>query len=296
MKIQSTQRDSRLGLVLLAAILWGTTGVFVRALYGMTPTNALSIGFFRLAFSVPILLLACWFSGQYKVQVNRTDLSIMLLLGALTAAYQVCYFGAIARIGVAASTLITLCTAPVWVALLATVLLRERLTRRVSLAGILAIAGTLLLVGLEPGSTPNQQPAIGVLLALLSAMGYASLVLCSSRLANRYHPLLSVTISFSAAALILLPFSLVSGWVVNYSLLGWGFLLYLGAVPTALAYCLYFYGMRQTSAIAASLATLLEPLTSSLLAWSLFGERLGPFGLVGAMLLVGAIGLLYRGS
>lgn len=296
MKIQSAQRASRLGLVLLAATLWGTTGVFVQALYGMTDTNALSIGFFRLAFSVPILLLACWYSGQSIGQVRRADLGLMLLVGLLTAVYQVCYFGAIAQIGVAAATLVTLCTAPVWVALLATLLLRERLTKQVCAAGFCAIVGTLLLVGLQSSPMPGANIPVGLMLALLSAVLYASVVLCSRRLAVRYHPLQSVTLSFMAGALILLPFTLANGWVSSYSPLGWAFLFYLGAVPTALAYCIYLTGMQQTSATVASVATLLEPLISSLLAWALFGERLGSLGLLGALLLLGAVGLLYRGD
>jgi drug/metabolite transporter, DME family len=299
MKIESSQAGlnprSSLGLVLSAAMLWGTTGVFVRAIYGMTATNALSVGFFRLAFSVPVLLLACrLLLGRQKVQVKRQDMGLMLLIGALMAVYQVCYFSAIAQLGVAAATLIAICTAPVWVAIMGAILLQERLTPRVLLAGGCAMAGTSLLIGIQASPMPQANSLLGVGLALLAAVGYAAMVLCSRRLAGRYHPLQSVTISFAAGALFLLPCTVMVGWVSSYSLVGWGCLLYLGAVPTALAYCLYFQGMRQTSATVASIATLLEPLTSALLAWGLFGERLGSLGLIGAALLIGAIALLYR--
>ncbi|MFM7426275.1 MAG: DMT family transporter [Elainella sp.] len=295
MKIESAQRHSRLGQMLLAAVLWGTTGVAVRALYGLTQTNAISIGFFRLAFSAPILLLACWATlGRQMFRVRRADLAVMLLIGGLLAAYQVCYFGAIAQLGVAAATLITLCTAPVWVALLAALLLQERLTRSVLLAGSLAILGTGLLTNLQASPMPQGNPLLGALLALLSAVGYASVVLCSRRLGGRCHPLQSVTISMTAGALILLPCTMASGWVSSYSPLGWALLLYLGAVPTALAYCLYFQSMKSLSATVASIFTLFEPLTSAALAWMLFGEQLGPLGLVGALLLLSAIVLLYR--
>lgn len=74
----------------------------------------------------------------------------------------------------------------------------------------------------------------------------------------------------------------------------WVLLVYLGLIPTALAYVLFFGGLRYTTATTASIATLLEPLTSTALAWLLFGERLGPLGLLGAVLLLGAIALLYK--
>ena len=76
--------------------------------------------------------------------------------------------------------------------------------------------------------------------------------------------------------------------------MSWGLLLYLGVVPTALAYLLFTIGMRTTVATVASLVTLIEPLTAAGLAWLLFDERLGPLALVGAALLLGAVFLLTR--
>jgi DME family drug/metabolite transporter len=295
MKTQvKAQATARLGLasILLAATLWGTVGVVIQSLYQLSDTNPLSGGFLRLALSLPLLFIVCGFTlGRKTFRVARRDLGLMLLIGTMTALYQVCYFSAITYIGVAASTLITLCTAPVWVVLLATVLLRERMTRGVFLAGNCAIAGTILLVGVQPSAM--QSMGLGVLLALGSALGYAVVVLCGRSLAGRYHPLQTLTIGFSSGAVILLPFALGTGLAVNYSVLGWLALLYLGIIPTALAYLLYFGGIRHTTATVASIATLLEPLVSTVLAWWLFNEQLGSLGIVGAVLLLGAIGLLY---
>jgi DME family drug/metabolite transporter len=135
-----------------------------------------------------------------------------------------------------------------------------------------------------------------VLLALGSAFGYTMLTLCSRTLAGRYHPLQPITIGFAAGALLLLPFALATGFVISYPAGGWALLLYLGLAPTALAYVLFLTGMRSITATVASIATLIEPLTSTVLAWLLFGEQLGPLGVFGAALLLGAIGLLYRGE
>ncbi len=298
MKTQiKAQAESRrgLGLIVGSAVLWGTVGVAVKLLYGLTQTNALSVGFWRLALAVPGLGLACGLGlAGRRVQIARFDFGLMLLIGVMTALYQVCYFGAIARVGVTTAVLVTLCTAPILVALLAAGWLGERLTRRLGLALGAALIGTGLLVGLQPGDGGVRNLGMGVGLALGSAGGYAVVTLCSRALAGRYPPLLPVTVGFSAGAVLLLPFALGSGLVVSYSGVGWGLLLYLGLVPTALAYVLFFYGMRHATATVASVITLLEPLTSTILAWVLFGERLGAMGLLGALLLLGALGLLYR--
>jgi len=54
--------------------------------------------------------------------------------------------------------------------------------------------------------------------------------------------------------------------------------------------------MRHIKASTASVITMLEPLTATMLAWLLFDERLGMAGMLGALLLLAAIAVLYRGK
>lgn len=72
-----------------------------------------------------------------------------------------------------------------------------------------------------------------------------------------------------------------------------GLVAYLGVVPTAAAYGAYFFGLRRAHPNAAALATLLEPLTATLLAVGLRDERLTAAGVVGAALIAGALLLHY---
>ena len=291
--------DARRGLllILLSAILWGTVGVAIKALYGISDANALSIGFFRLALAAPALLAAGWSRlGRRMFRIAPRDLALMMLIGVAMAVYQVCYFAAIARVGVAIAVLVTLCTAPVMVAAISALVLRERLSGTVLLALVCALAGTALLVWIEPGGAAPRDTLGGVLLALASALGYAIISLASRGVAGRYHPLQPIAIGFGAGTLMLLPFALAAGLTVRYSPAGWALLLHLGLLPTALAYVLFLSGIRHVTATVASVVTLVEPLTATLLAWLLFGERLGPLGAIGAALLLGAIALLFRGE
>lgn len=185
--------DSERGLlqVIFAAVLWGTVGVTTKSLYTISNTNPLSVGFFRLAFSLPALLFACGFVlGRRTFQINRRDLSVMVVIGGMTALYQVAYFSAIERVGVAVATLVTLCVAPVIVALLSAVLTQEKPTPLILLALVCALAGTALLINFEPSGEPDgtgsNDVISGVLLALGSATGYAVLALCSRSLAVRW--------------------------------------------------------------------------------------------------------------
>ncbi len=291
-----TRAASRRGLLLitLAALLWGTIGVATRTIYELTDTNAISIGFFRLAFSVPALAVACWYTlGRTALRIILADLRWMGLIGVAMATYQVCYFAAIARVGVTVAVLIALCTAPVMVAVLSAMLLHERLTQRILLALGCALVGTTLLVGMPAELEAQHQTLIGALLAFGAALSYSTVTLCSRMLAGRYHPLQPITVGFGIGAIMLLPVVLATGLVLSYPLAGWALLLHLGLIPTALGYVLFLAGLRHTPATSASIVTLLEPLTSAVLAWLLFAERLGPLGLIGALLLTGAMLLLF---
>jgi DME family drug/metabolite transporter len=293
----SGQRAGRGGLLLivLAAVPWGTVGVSTRAIFTLSETSALSIAFLRLALSLPVLGLAsATMLGRRGFRVSPRHFVLMGVIGVMLAAYQLCYFGAIQRVGVSVAALVTLCTAPVIVALLSTVLLGERPTGRVVLAAGLAIGGTVLLVSPANSATLDGSAGIGLLLALGSALGYATIAIVSRRIARQYHPLTPLTIGFAVGTLALLPAVLLEGPHLSYPIVGWGLLLYLGTVPTALAYVLFTIGMRTTVATVATVVTLVEPLTAAALAWLLFDERLGPLALVGAALLLGAVLLLAR--
>jgi DME family drug/metabolite transporter len=279
--------------IALAAVSWGTVGVVVRSLYESTALSSLQVGFYRLALSVPVLLLALLFLGKRAFQIKIKDIPVVALMGAMLAGYQLCYFAAIPRVGVAIATLITLCTAPVIVVLLSVLFLKERLESNTIIALVVAIMGTVLLVGFQGAG--GERVLAGVLLALGSATGYALVALTSRRLAG-YHPLQPVTFGFTVGALVLLPFALANGLSTTLEASSWLRLLYLGLIPTALAYVLYTLGMRTTRATEATIVTLLEPLTAVILAFILFDERLSLTAILGGVLLVAAIVLLSKKS
>ncbi len=283
----------RLWMITLAAVLWGTVGVSTQALYHIAATNPLSVGFFRMAIATPVLMLTSrLLLGRRVFQIAWRDLGGMVLVGLMLALYQACYFASIVYVGVAIATLVTLSVAPIMVALLSVAITRERPTGAVAFALVCALIGVVCLVGLPSSAGQRGATGIGVLLALGSALGYAIVTLAARVLAGRYHALQINAIAFGTGALVLLPVALLSGFVVTYPMRGWLLLIYLGVVPTALAYVLFLTGMRSTPATVASITTLLEPLTATVLAWILFGERLTTLGIVGAFLLLGALVVL----
>jgi DME family drug/metabolite transporter len=106
-------------------------------------------------------------------------------------------------------------------------------------------------------------------------------------------PLALSALTFSVAALLLAPiFAPQLADTVAMVAGGWPWLLYLGVVPTALAYWLYTRGLQRVSATTAAVVGLLEPLTATLLGALLFDELLGVLGALGAALLLMGVTLL----
>ena len=97
-------------------------------------------------------------------------------------------------------------------------------------------------------------------------------------------------LGFTAGGLLLLPLAAVTGGVAfrpTLAALGW--LAALATGPTALAYTLYFRGLRRAPASTGALLSLLEPLTATVLSVAFLGNRLGPTGIAGAVLLAAAV-------
>lgn len=258
-----------------------------------TSAGPLLVGFVRMAVAAPCLLVAARaVEGPWRLSW-RTDGLPCIALGAFMAAYQVFYFSAVALIGITAAALLAICAAPLMIALLAVLWLGERLTLRIVVALGMGIAGTGLVVARpEAIGTIGSGFLPGAALALGAGLAYALYAVVAKASLARVAPLPLAALTFTVAAIALAPTLLRESRVTAQLAAGWPLFLYLGLVPTALAYTLYTLGLRRTPATVAGIVTLLEPLTATALGIGAFGERLGVGGAFGALLLLGAIALL----
>ncbi len=289
MAVRITMRRDFL-LVASASVAWGTVGVANQFIDTHSATNALSLAFWRLAIAAPLFGVTSLLVVGGRVAIKRRDMGVMVVMGGLQAIYQSCYSAAIPLAGVTVSTLVALCIAPVLVALCSTFLLRDRPGLLTLLALVGALCGTLLLVASRANPAAVDVSLWGVCLAFCSACGYAGFILCGRLLSGHYHPLHINFVAFASGALFLLGLTFFgSRLTTSYTSTNWLLLLYLGCIPTALAYALFQTGMRSLSATVVSIITLFEPLTAALLAWLAFHEELGPLGVPGALLLLGAM-------
>ncbi len=289
-------RDARVGLMLLigTGLIWGTIGIAAKYVYDASELDAVAVTWLRAVIASPVCIFMAWRAlGRDLFRTTRRDLIIMSLLGILLIVYQFLYLAAINRIGVSAATLISLCGAPVLVAVASSVFLGQKMTGRTvaSLCG--ALLGTAMIVGWRTGGTGDtRDTVIGVALSVCSAIGVATHFIFSGRIANRQHPWRPLAIGFTVGAIVFTPLALGRGVSFDLSTSAWGWLIFLAVGPSAFAYAMLQRGLQNVSASDASIVTLLEPLTAAILATYLFGERLGVVGWLGAGLLLSSIAVL----
>jgi len=145
-------RQTGLGWLIVAAILWGSLGLSVRGWQGLQDISGVMVGFWRLALSVP--LLWGWLLRFRTWRPIQGSHGLWLgLYGLMMACYQITTVEAIARVGVAVAMLLAICLSPVVVVLLAALIFGEKLTRPVFLGGLMAITGATCLVNWDLDGT-----------------------------------------------------------------------------------------------------------------------------------------------
>jgi DME family drug/metabolite transporter len=268
--------------IVLAAALWGTTGT-VRSFVHASPV---AVGAARLLIGGAFLFaLAVRSGGLRPLLAGGRRTRLILVLGVVLAAvYQVAFFSAVARTGVATGTVVTIGSGPVFAGLLSWLLRMGTPTRRWLLSTAGAVAGcTALTAG---GHSAGVEPA-GIALALLSGFGYAAYATVASALITRGEDSQAVVgVLFGGAGVLLVPVLALygPGWLLTGT--GATASLYLGLITTGVGYVLYGRGLRTTPVAAATTLTLAEPAVAAVLGLFVLGEHLGVTALGGLALLV----------
>ncbi|MDH2428924.1 EamA family transporter [Sphaerisporangium sp. TRM90804] len=266
--------------VVAAAVLWGTAGTAgTLALAG--PGDPVALAAARLVIGGLVLLVAA--GPAVRRLPARGHRTALLAAAAAVAAYQLCFFAAVGRTGVAVGTVVAIGSGPVFTGLLSWLYDRRRPGRRWTVATAAAVAGCAALV--SGGQAVGVDPA-GVLLALAGGLLYAFYAVTAARAITAGAPSGAVMgVLFGGAAALMLPVLLWSGpaWLAEPR--GLLTALYLGCATTALAYHLYGRGLRSTPVARAATLALAEPAVAALLGVAVLHERLTAVSWAGLLLL-----------
>jgi DME family drug/metabolite transporter len=267
--------------VLLAALCFATTGT-AQAL-GPGGADPVGVGAVRILVGGALLVAVAVALRSGMPRLRRAHGAAV----AGVAVYQLAFFAAVADTGVAVGTIVALGSAPTLAGLFEWLLERRRPERRWAVATALACAGVALLA-LAGGEASVSVP--GVALAIVAGAAYAVYTLAAKRLLTAGHaPEAVMAAAFGLGAIVLLPALALSspGWLLHAD--GLALALFLGVIPTALAYVLFARGLRRLSASETATLTLAEPLTAGALGALVLAMSAAGAGLVLAGLLALAV-------
>jgi DME family drug/metabolite transporter len=262
--------------VLAAAALFSSGGAAIKA----ASLNAWQVAGFRSVVAAVALFL--------MLPESRRRPPVRVLVVGVAYALTMVLFVLSNKLTTSASAIFLQSTAPLHVLLLSPWLLKERV-RQADLVymGVLALGLGFFFVGLDPVSATAPNPALGNVLATLSGVTWALTVMglrAVGRSGFDWSPSAAVWGNI-IACLICLPVALP---VESSRPVDWLVIAYLGVFQIALAYVFLIRGLRQVTALEASLLLLLEPVLNPIWAWMAHGERPGAWSIAGGVLILAA--------
>lgn len=296
-------------LVILVGILAVSTGsIFVRYAQGYAPS--IVIAAYRLG-------LATLFLAPFAISRNRTEIAsirgkdrwLAIGSGIFLALHFATWISSLEYTTVV-SSVVLVSTAPLWVALLSPVTIKEPLTRTILIGMGLAFIGVIVVGVSDICSISNVKlvcpsfndfirgPALlGDFLALTGAWMAAGYLLIGRRLRSGINLIPYIFVVYGIAAIVLILLVIGSGFpVAGYPPETYIWLILLALVPQILGHSSFNWALGYLSAAFVSITLLGEPIGSAVLAYVLLGETPSMLKIIGAILILAGIYISSRGE
>lgn len=252
-------------LLVITAILWSTSGVFVKAI-NWEPVSILAG---RGIFTSLVFLLY-----MRRLPKNITRWTLLAAGGSIVTQFL---FVTSTKLTTAANSIFLQYTAPIYVVLLAYWLLREKPSRSDWLGMGIIFLGMILFFGDQLSPTGFY----GNILAVLSGVTSA-IMMVSFRAQKDATPEDSILI----ASLVIAIFGFPSILKESQTLTNWSIIAYLGIIQIGLAFILFTKGIKHIPALEANLIGTLEPVFNPVWVFLFLGEKMGRFALLGGLVVL----------
>lgn len=271
--------------VILASLLWGTTGTAATFAPALSP---LFIGSFAMGMGG---ILQCGLA-TVKIVHDRALLAVhcrFLIVGALAVAiYPLAFYSSMRLSGVTIGTVVSIGSAPILSAIIEYFSRDFQLNKQWAMGALLGIIGMVMLAFSDNASTTIQYTHVnlGILLGLVAGLTYALYSWSARQLMLKgVNTKAAMGATFGCGGLLLIPVMLITGsaFVNSWNNMAVGF--YMALIPMFLGYRCYGFGLSKISASMATTITLLEPVIAAILAMLIVGECLSLIGWIGMLLI-----------
>ncbi len=267
----------------LSMAIFGSIGFFT----GKTGIPAIELVFVR-CICATLFLGALWvITGQHKTEIwEKKEIVQILLCGIFLVLNWVFLFKAFEVTSITiAITIYNL--APIFVLLLGTLFLKERMTWNSLIAVLICFLGSMLIVGINTVQSISDFLGSGFVWALLSACCYAMTMLLGKGV-NQLSAYAMTFVQTSIGVLILLPFlnfTLFQGLTTT----NWLYIIGTGLIHTGFVYYLFFDSLRKLTTGVISALVFIDPVVAILLDMLILDFRPTLLQSLGILLIFGGI-------
>jgi drug/metabolite transporter (DMT)-like permease len=276
-----------LAAVAVTLLAWASAFVAIRGVGADLSPGALALG--RLAVGTAVLALLWALSGRGWVAPTRREWGLLAVCGVgWFGVYNVALNAAEQHLD-AGTTAMLVNIGPILIAVLAGLLLGEGFPRRL-LAGLAVAFAGVLLIGLATRGADAD--VLGVAFCLVAALTYAAGVVAQKPVLRRLPPLQVTLTACAIGALCCLPWvGALAGELTDAPAGSVAGMVYLGAVPTALAFSTWAYALARMDAGTLGVTTYLVPPLVIALGWLLLDEVPPALAVVGGAVCLAGVAL-----
>ncbi len=271
--------------LLIACIIYGTVGIYMQQLEDMSIG---SIIFYRIFFGLTAVLFYLAISGNLSQLSLKRKKKYLLLLGLLYVFQMFSYYSAIRYLG-ASSAVLLLYTDPIYLTILAPLLLGEKNTGKTIFALFLGLIGVFYVTKPEGGFEQlefGSNYLKGVLFGLTGGLFSSGVIISVRYLRDEYNGLTQLFWQSAISLFFLSPFAFsVPRDVLTTNL---PVLILFGVLITGIGAVFYIRGVTGVSAITGSILTLLEPVSCIFFDYTVLGSPIHSGMITGCIFILAA--------
>lgn len=286
-KKETSSLASHIGLF-ITTIIWASTFINIKIVLQQVQPNTLAF----LRFFIASIVLLVYSAITRQGFIKKEDLGWAAASGLTGVALYNIFQNQGLKYAGATDAAIIASMAPVFMALLAWLILKESITKQQILGIIIAFTGSTLVATNGTLETFNLEPTrlFGDFLILLTGLAWGLYNISLKKLLGKYSPTTVLTSTTLAGTIALFPAMLFEQPLNLGSVNTWGWInvFYLGLLASALAYLLWNKALTVISTVTAGAYLYLLPVLAAIIAFLFLNEVPGPFTIIGGvMALVG---------
>ena len=282
--------------VLLAAVLWGTAGIFIRTLEA-TPLSQMQIVFTRALFASLLLAVIIGVKDKNLFKIKIKDLWLFIATGLFSIVlFNFSYYMTISLTSLSVAAVL-MYTAPFFVVIISVPLFKEKLNLKKSIACLIAFIGCCFVSGLFNSSQRISGAAL--FWGLLTGFGYSLYTIFGEVLIKRGYKSLTITFYvFLWAAICTAPFTKpleIAGYMSAEPRI-FVILILMAIVNTIMPFVLYTSGLTGVEPSTALIIATLEPVVATVFGAVIYSEKISLSGMLGIILVFSSVVILNMNS